>query len=380
MRVLLISHAYAAPINRQKLRALAGRPGLEVSALAPRVWKESARVFRTEPGSRDGYRMYAGDVCFPGRVTGHFYRNGLRRALRGAEPDLIHLEGEPWSAAAAQVVAAAALRWHRPRLVFFSWENLDLELSWHRRLVERAALARADLLIAGGETSRSRLIRRGVGPERIAVLPQFGLDPDLFHLPAPGGQPDVFTVGFVGRLVRLKGVDLLVRALGELGGEWRALLVGEGAMREALRALARSLGILDRIAFVDWVGHGEVPAFLRRMDVLVLPSRTTPGWAEQFGHLLIEAMGCGAVPVGSDSGEIPWVIGDAGLIFPEEDHRALAAALRRLRDEGGLREKLARAGRRRVLDHFSWEVIAEKTQAIYERVLQGGGGQGGGGG
>ncbi len=151
-------------------------------------------------------------------------------------------------------------------------------------------------------------------------------------------------------------------------------------MREALRALARSLGILDRIAFVDWVGHGEVPAFLRRMDVLVLPSRTTPGWAEQFGHLLIEAMGCGAVPVGSDSGEIPWVIGDAGLIFPEEDHRALAAALRRLRDEGGLREKLARAGRRRVLDHFSWEVIAEKTQAIYERVLQGGGGQGGGGG
>lgn len=373
MRVLLISHAYAAPINRQKLQALARRPGLEVSALAPRVWRESSRVFHTEPGSRDGYRMYAGDVCFSGRVTGHFFRNGLRRALRGAKPDLIHLEGEPWSAAAAQAVAAAALR--RPRLILFSWENLDLELSWYFRLVERASLARADLLIAGGEGSRARLLRRGVAPDRIAVLPQFGLDPELFRPPAPGERPDLFTVGFVGRLVPLKGVDLLVRALGELGGAWRALLVGEGAMREELRALARSLGILDRIEFVDWVSHHEVPAFLRRMDALVLPSRTTPGWAEQFGHPLIEAMSCGAVPVGSDSGEIPRVIGKAGLIFPEEDHRALAAALGRLRADAGLRERLAQAGRRRVLDHFSWEVIAEKTQAIYERVLHGGGGR-----
>ncbi|MBA3914623.1 MAG: glycosyltransferase family 4 protein, partial [Acidobacteriales bacterium] len=105
-------------------------------------------------------------------------------------------------------------------------------------------------------------------------------------------------------------------------------------------------------------------------DVLVLPSHTTARWKEQFGRVLVEAMACGTVPVGSSSAEIPNVIGEAGLIFPEGDIQALAASLRVLRENAGLRQKLAAAGRDRVLRHFTHRRIAEQTVNLYARTLQ----------
>ncbi len=369
MRVLVISHACAVPINRGKLAALAARPGLELSVLVPARWRERGQEYATRSGEEDGCRIFSGPIFFRGRVGGHFYRDGLWRALREARPEVVHLEEEPWSLAAGQAMMAARFWRPRPALLVFSWENLDLPFSWPRRAIERAVLQRAEVLIAGGRTARERLLRQGADPARVAVLHQFGLDPGIFHPPAPGERPRAFTVGFAGRLVREKGVDVLLRALGALEGEWRALLVGDGAQRAELEALAASFKIRDRVEFAGWVDQPEVPDYLRRMHVMAFPSRTTPSWAEQFGHPLIEAMSCGTVPVGSDSGEIPHVIGREGLVVPEGDAAALAGALRRLRDEPGLRERLAAAGRERILREFTWEVLAEKTQALYERAL-----------
>ncbi len=193
-----------------------------------------------------------------------------------------------------------------------------------------------------------------------------------------GESPEKFTVGFIGRLVPEKGVDILIRALAELDGDWRALFVGDGPRRGEYESLVNSFGLTGRFEFAGWVGHREIPEFLRRMDVLVLPSRTMPTWSEQFGHVLIEAMSSGVVPVGSDSGEIPNVIGEEGLVFPEEDHKKLGEAIRRLQGEDGFRERLARLGRKRVLREFSWEVLAEKTHSIYERALAPGDGESGG--
>ncbi|MEK6710023.1 MAG: glycosyltransferase [Nitrospinota bacterium] len=367
LRVLAVSHACAASINRAKFLALARRPGLEVTLLVPRRWREGGREFVTESGAQEGLRVRAGEVAFPGRVGGHFYRDGLWRALREARPEVIHLEEEPWSLAAGQVLAAAMFWRPRPALLVFSWENLDQLFSWPLRAVEQAVLGRAEVLIAGGQTARERLLRRGARPGRVEVLHQFGLDPELFRPASAEEAPSVFTVGFAGRFVRDKGVDLMMEALGGLEGEWRALLVGDGPMRAWAQGWAASMG--GRAELPGWVGHEEVPALLRRMSVLVLPSRTTPGWAEQFGHVLIEGMSCGAVPVGSSSGEIPHVIGQEGLVFPEGDAAALRAALRRLRDEPSLRERLAGAARARVLREFTWEVLAGRTFALYERAL-----------
>jgi len=368
VRVLIVSHACVMPINREKVEALARRPGLEITLLAPRRWRVGNRMYSAGAGGERGYRFVPGEVLFNGRIGAHFYRSGLLRALRESRPEVVHLEQEPWSFAAGQVVAALAPLRPRPALVLFSWENMDLPHPWYYRAIERAVLRRADLLIAGGVTSRARLQRLGADPGRIVRLHQFGLDPGTFRPPAPGERSPVFTVGFAGRLVREKGVDVLVRALGALGGEWRALLVGDGAQRPELEALASSLGIRERMEFTGWVDHHGVAPYLRRMHAMVFLSRSTPTWTEQFGRPLIEAMSCGAVPVGSDSGEIPHVVGGEGLIVPEDDAAALTAALRRLRDEPGLRDRLEAVGRARILREFTWETLAERTSVLYERA------------
>ena len=113
-----------------------------------------------------------------------------------------------------------------------------------------------------------------------------------------------------------------------------------------------------------------MPAFYASLDALVLPSHTTPTWKEQFGRVLIEAMACETVVVGSDSGEIPQVIGAAGMIYPEGNPEALAERLAHLAGDPALRAQLAQQGRARVLAHFTQQCVAEATWQVYQQMKQ----------
>ena len=99
------------------------------------------------------------------------------------------------------------------------------------------------------------------------------------------------------------------------------------------------------------------------------PSRSRPNWVEQFGRVLVEAMACGVAVVGSDCGEIPHVIGEAGLIFAEGDVEALRGHLARLQSDAALRAELARRGRQRVLERFTQARVAEETVALYRSLF-----------
>jgi glycosyltransferase involved in cell wall biosynthesis len=170
-------------------------------------------------------------------------------------------------------------------------------------------------------------------------------------------------------LAEVKGVQVLLRALTGLDGDWRLAVAGDGDYRSDLEAMAASLQLADRVSFLGPVSSTEVPDVLRTLDALALPSLTTPTWREQFGRIIIEAMACGVAVVGSDSGEIPNVIGDAGLVTPEANEAALRDALQRLMDEPELRGALGRAGRRRVLERYTNEVVAQQYHAAYLRLL-----------
>src|SRR5262249_12965257 len=144
--------------------------------------------------------------------------------------------------------------------------------------------------------------------------------------PPTAGPP---VVGFIGRVVPEKGVDVLVDALATM--DTRLLVVGDGVARADLETRTASWP-RGKVTFVGAALDSSVPDFLACIDVLVLPSRTTPTWAEQFGHVLIEAMAAGVPVIGSSSGAIPEVIGEAGLLFPENDARALRVQLTTLLD------------------------------------------------
>ena len=108
---------------------------------------------------------------------------------------------------------------------------------------------------------------------------------------------------------------------------------------------------------------------MNALDVLVLPSRTTPRWKEQFGRVIIEANACETPVIGSDSGAIPEVIGDAGLVFPERNAEALAAAFKALHADPARARAMGKAGRKQAEERYNWTRVAERMHGIYTTVL-----------
>jgi glycosyltransferase involved in cell wall biosynthesis len=161
----------------------------------------------------------------------------------------------------------------------------------------------------------------------------------------------------------------MLEAFGLLPDDARLIFAGTGPMGPILAAEARRMGLGSRVEVRGRVPSTQVPDLMRSLSAVVLPSITTPSWKEQFGRVLIEAMATGVPVVGSDSGEIPNVIGDAGLIVPEGDARALANALSRLHRDAHLSEELSKKGRARAVEHYSHRRIAERTLQAYRRAL-----------
>jgi glycosyltransferase involved in cell wall biosynthesis len=202
------------------------------------------------------------------------------------------------------------------------------------------------------------------------------VDPDLFQrgdasgLRGRLGIADRFVIGYVGRIVKEKGIADLIQALVSLPESCVLMILGSGELEASMRKLSDSLGVASRILWVPRISSLEVPKYMNALDVLVLPSRTTHRWKEQFGRVLIEAMVCETPVVGSSSGEIPRVIGDGGLVFPEGNVPALVRHLHTLYEDSGIRAELGAKGRARVLGRFTHRRIAEETMKFYQGVLK----------
>jgi glycosyltransferase involved in cell wall biosynthesis len=367
MRVLMLSKACVVGSYQKKLEALARFPDVELTVLVPPFWKDERGVLRLERQYVTGYQLLVEPIVWNGNFHLHFYPR-LGRRMRQVRPDVMHIDEEPYNLATAHALWLA--RREGARSLFFSWQNLYRVYPVPFRWLERWVLRHADYCIAGNQESAQVWHRKGyTGP--LAVIPQFGVDADMFK-PSPLTQQREgtgFVIGYAGRLVPEKGVDLLLEALADLPGMWRADVVGSGPQRETLARRARELGVADRVSLDDPLPSIAMPRYYQQLDVLVLPSRSQPNWKEQFGRVLVEAMACGVPVVGSASGEIPNVIGDAGLTFPEGDAAALRERLMRLMRDESLRADLARRGRERVLAHYTQAQIAAQTYRVYQSLV-----------
>ncbi|MCL7453936.1 MAG: glycosyltransferase family 4 protein [Anaerolineae bacterium] len=372
MRVLMVSKACLVGAYQRKLEELAALPGMELTVMVPPYWRDERGRVELERQHTGGYELVVEPMALNGHFHLHFYP-GLRRRIRQVQPQLVHIDEEPYNVATAHALRLA--QGAGARTLFFSWQNILRRYPWPFHLLERYVLRRVDYAIVGNQASGRVWRAKGYqGP--MAVIPQFGIDPQAMS-PATGVQQRQaagrgFIVGYVGRLVAEKGVDLLLEALSGLEGTWRAYIQGSGPERDALQAQARQLGLGQRVSFDEWIPSAQMPGYYRQLDVLVLPSRTRPNWKEQFGRVLVEAMACGVPVVGSDSGEIPNVIGDAGLVFPEDDAAALRQHLADLLLDPGLRLELAQRGRERVLAHYTQAQVAAQTYQVYQEILEAG--------
>ena len=151
-------------------------------------------------------------------------------------------------------------------------------------------------------------------------------------------------------------MTILADAVARLTFPFNLLIIGRGPEKKRILRRVDELGMLPKTRFVDAVPHDSVAGYMNCIDVLVLPSVTTRIWKEQFGRVLIEAMASEVPVVGSSSGEIPHVIGPAGMVFDEGDPGHLAARISEV--FAGDRAKLGKAARRRVQQKYTMRKIA----------------------
>jgi glycosyltransferase involved in cell wall biosynthesis len=368
VRVLMISKACVVGMYQRKLEELARFPDVELCLAVPPYWRDGRRTLPLEKEYTSGYELHVLPMILNGHFHLHFYR-GLGRFVRRLRPDIVHIDEEPYNLATFQAMRIA--RQTGARALFFTWQNLLRRYPFPFRFFERYNLTHAACAIAGNHEAVEVLRTKGC-KRPIYLLPQFGVDPDVYHKERPSSRQDTeFVIGYAGRLVEEKGVQVLVRAVAGLDGQWTLCLIGDGPYRAPLQALSKQLGIEQRVLFEHWMPSREMPRLLNGLDALVMPSLTRRNWKEQFGRALVEAMACEVPVVGSSSGEIPNVIADAGLIFPEGDSGELRAVLSKLMDNPSLRTQLGRRGRARVLEHYTQKRIAAQTYAIYRQLLHG---------
>lgn len=231
-----------------------------------------------------------------------------------------------------------------------------------RRLIRWAA-NHADGVIAVSTALAARLADLGIERSRITVL-RNGIDPTLFRPTTPFGsadraQPSPLAVS-VGNLVPLKGHDLAISALAQIP-ELSLWIVGGGAERGRLEALARTLGVAAQVSFLGVLPHERMPEVYSAADVLVLASERE-GWP----NVLLEAMACGARVVATNVSDVPHIITGpaAGAWIPERSHAALARALREV-----LATPVPREQTRAHALQFTWDATTQGQVELFRSIL-----------
>lgn len=362
----MISKALVVGAYHAKLRELV-QLGVDLTVVVPPNWGDQT----LEIVPPDGYKLLVKKCTFSGNPHLHFYP-GMTEIIERGNWDLVHIDEEAFLTVTHQ--ALRACQRGGTKAVFFAWQNLSKTYPPPFGYFERFSYKHAAGAIAGnGEVRDILLARNFLGP--IEVIPQFGVDETFFRkrefseLRKRLDLADKFVIGYVGRIVKEKGIADLLHALALLPERCVLVVVGSGEFEAAAKGLAQDLELNARIRWVPRIASLEVPDVMNAFDALVLPSRTTPRWKEQFGRVLIEAMACETPVVGSDSGEIPRVIGDGGLLFAEGETQMLAERLLFLYENAQARTEIGVTGRRRVMELFTHREIARETVRFYDALV-----------
>jgi len=238
-----------------------------------------------------------------------------------------------------------------------------------RRIMDKSAA-----LTVVSKAMKKTVVDMGVAPDKVEVIPM-GVDLKGLFTPDPGVQRKTDELLFVGRLVEVKGLQILLDAMPKVLAKHpgiRLVVAGAGPLESELRASAAKLNMTDRVDFLGMVPQSKLPLLYQQATLAVFPFIVTKsGVQEGFGLVVVEAMGCCCPVIAGDLPAIQDTVvhEENGLIFPSGNAQVLADSILKLLDDPEFRARLAGEGRKSVVQNFDWEIIAGKYSHIYQELI-----------
>ena len=376
MKLLVLSHACVSPINQQFFAEIENQTGWEITIIIPTKWKNDyGKVIKSERWDKFKGKIINIPVFFSGSIPLHMYWAWFIPLLKQLNPDAIYVQHEPYALATMQIYMANALSVRKP-ITFLSWQNIFKRYPFLFRQIEKFVYQQSFIAFPGSSSVEEVLRQKGFDGD-CQFLP-YAADPSIYFPRTDARdlrvqwqvREDEVVIGYLGRIIEEKGFKTLLNALALIVDlPWRLVIVGTGDYEDQVEQQSAQLGIKDRVLKLGFVPHNEAPRYLSAFDMLVLPSETQANWKEQFGRVIIEAMACGTPVVGSDSGEIPYLIKETGggVIFPEKNCKELADRLRQLIVNKTSRQELAEQGRKFVSTNYTNAVITKRFIDVFSR-------------
>lgn len=308
-----------------------------------------------------------------------FYINSLNKYLTGY--DVVECHD---SSRSLYTLSELKRRGKGFKLVVSYAENIPYRQVFDEKTncIKHASYDMIDHFIPWCDSVKKAMLLEGVPEEKMTTV-YTGLDLDLFR-PEPkspalltelGLDEKDFIILYIGKLVSWKGVHILpyaAKALLAMGiKDFRVVIGGKGAQLDNLKRVIAEAGIKERFRFAGFMPYERMRSLYNISDVIVVPSLPTMTWQEQFGMVLVEAMACGRPVIGSKSGAIPEVIGDAGMTFTPGEYPELTDRLVHLMRNRGLAKTLGERARRRAEAEFDARKNAVKIYEVYKKTLNG---------
>jgi len=377
IKVLCISHAYVEPYTRVGLLSKEYFENFKLLVVIPKILTKKFREGYKKL-LEEGFNVKTVSSIFNFHNSVRIYSFGLLKILKNFKPDIIFVNNEPWSLTAFEVVLFRKILRLKSKLIIYTCENQIRQYPFPFNMIDKYVLKNTNLVLTITLNEGKAVLRKYKKFYGDVEYLPLSVDTQLFVRKKDinfkksllGMDENEFVIGYVGRLVYEKGIHLIFYAVKDFDFNYKVLVIGSGPYKKNLETIAKKLGIDKKVIFLEWIRYNQLPNYYNCMDVLVLPSLTTPNWKEQFGRVLIEAMSCEVAVIGSSSGEIPIVIGESVLVFKEGNVNDLKEKLIFLFKNCEMKERFEKKGRKRILENFDRELLNKKTYQIYKSLYE----------